>query len=131
MSFLGFADASYLTADHFFKLPLPCSFTSGCDTVLTSRFATVDGIPIALFGVLYYLAVLFCAIYLYTSDQKNIRVARLMLLITTIGFITTSYLFYLQADVIHAFCMYCLGSATATLLLFIASIVLMRSLRKS
>jgi uncharacterized membrane protein len=124
LSFIGFLDAVYLTLDHFLKLPLPCNFTNGCDTVLTSQFATVNGIPVALFGALYYLAVLFLAVFLYTSEQPNRRIARLILLITTLAVIVSGYLFYLQASVIHAFCMYCLGSATTTLLLFLSSIFL-------
>ena len=51
LSFLGFADASYLTADHYLSLPLPCTL-NGCEVVLTSRYATLGPVPTALLAVL-------------------------------------------------------------------------------
>jgi uncharacterized membrane protein len=128
-SFLGFADATYLTVGHYLTLPLPCTLTHGCEAVLTSRFATVGGLPIALLGAIYYLFILFLTLYLYTSDNPKMRIARLVTLVTGIGLIVSCYLLYLQLAVIHALCMYCLGSATTTFLLFISSLFLVRSFR--
>lgn len=132
LSFLGFADAAYLTADHYLKLPLPCSLTQGCDLVLTSKYATIGGLPIALFGALYYLVILFLSLYVYTvytSQNPNLLAVRAIFGLTLTSLAIYICLVYLQIFVIKALCMYCLGSALVTLILFIFSWVLLRTLR--
>ena len=129
LSFLGFVDASYLTADHYLKLPLPCTITHGCDTVLTSRYATVGFIPVSVFGVLYYLAILLLGVYFYTSENPSKKIIRTIFGFTCVGLIASCYLIYLQLAVIHAICMYCMGSALITFLLFVLSLILFRAVR--
>jgi uncharacterized membrane protein len=102
---------------------------NGCEVVLTSKYATLGPIPTALFGVLYYLSILFLTIYIITSDKARRGVLWAILCITTIGLITSGFLAYLQVSVIHSLCMYCLGSALITLLLFASSVLLARAPR--
>ena len=120
-AFLGFADATYLTAEHYLKLPLPCSITQGCGTVLTSKYAAVFGIPIAIFGALYYLTVLLLAVYLYTSKDIKSGLVRLIFVLTGISVLASISLLYLQFFVIKAVCLYCLGSAAFSFALFFTS----------
>ena len=56
-AFLGFLDATYLTIKHYQGVLPPCS-VSGCENVLTSRYATVGTLPISLLGSVYYLLVM-------------------------------------------------------------------------
>lgn len=115
-SFLGFVDATYLTLKHYLGQPVTCSLLHGCEQVTTSVFATVGPIPIALFGSAYYLLVLLLLLhYLDTKKQNIVRTARL---IVSIAFLVSLVLLYLQAFVIHAFCLYCLFSLTTTTILF-------------
>lgn len=118
---LGFIDASYLTVEHFINKIPPCSIGS-CETVLTSSFATVLGIPVALGGALFYLTVLiFLMVYIDTKKEVALKG---VLLLTIPGFIFSLYLVILQAVVLHAFCIYCMGSATTSTLLFISAITI-------
>jgi uncharacterized membrane protein len=55
LSFAGFLDATYLTIQHFSGQIPPCTVTHGCEKVLTSQFAHVGPIPIALLGAGYFL----------------------------------------------------------------------------
>ncbi len=130
ISFLGFADSAYLTAEHYFKLPLPCSLTQGCDTVLTSPYSMVGPVPLAFFGVLYYLAVLVLVIHCYTSREFSPVFFRLIFGLTVIGFLSSAYFVYLQLFVIGALCMYCLGSTVTSTLLLIVSSSLIRGFRE-
>jgi len=127
-AFLGFSDSAYLTASHYLTLPLPCTLTNGCDTVLHSVYATIGPIPLALLGALYYLAVILLAASLYTSQVPKIWQARVIGILSGIAVLASIYLFYLQVSVIHAICMYCLGSALSSILLFISSLALLRQL---
>jgi len=45
LSFVGFLDASYLTAKHYLNFEIPCSILNGCEQVLTSQYATLFGVP--------------------------------------------------------------------------------------
>ncbi len=128
LSFLGFADSVYLTADHYLALPLPCSLTGGCDTVLHSAYSTLGPVPLAFLGVLYYLAVLLLTVYLYTS-VPNPKIADVIFGLTVLGVLASAYFFYLQVGVIHALCMYCLGSALTSILLCGSAFWLRRRLR--
>ncbi len=116
---IGFVDASYLAVEHYINRIPPCAIGS-CETVLTSSFATVAGIPVALAGALYYLIILvLLMIYLDTKKESMLRGT---LIFTTAGFLASIYFFILQAFVIHAFCQYCLVSALTSTILFITSV---------
>lgn len=130
MAFIGFADAAYLTAKHYAGLIPPCSLVSGCETVLTSPYATIAwDIPIALVGAGYYLA-LFIGGILYV-DTKNILVIKTVAYFTTAGFVTSAILIGLQVFVINALCLYCIASAITSTLLFVFGIIILRSIKKN
>lgn len=138
LAFLGFFDASYLTILHYKNVIPPCSFAHGCETVLTSKYATLFNIPVALFGSIFYLTliILLGLFWQAQSDEsgknvseRNIRdktqfislsrkISDCLLLLTTSGLLVGLFLVYLQAFVIHAFCQYCLASEVIDFLLF-------------
>ncbi len=117
---LGFLDAAYLTVEHYLNSVPPCAI-GGCEVVLTSVYATVAGVPVALLGALYYLVVL-VLLKMYLDTKKEIF-ARIALLLTIAGMLSTIYFFILQAFVLHAFCVYCIGSAITSTALFIGALV--------
>jgi len=119
LSFIGFVDSAYLLADHYFNLPLPCTITHGCETVLTSPYAMVGPIPLALFGVLYYLVVMFFALYLYTEPAISRKQTLALFALTLVGFLMSVVFIAIQVFLIHAICMYCALSALCTVLLLI------------
>lgn len=123
---LGFADAAYLTVEHYGNKIPPCSIGS-CETVLSSSFAVVAGIPVALGGAIYYLLILILLkVYI---DTKNEKILRSALVFTTAGLLATIYFFILQAFVLHAFCIYCIGSALTSTTLFATAIYIFKTHR--
>src|SRR4051812_8879211 len=76
VALLGFADAAYLTVEHYQNIIPPCSITGGCEKVLTSPYSTVLGIPVSLVGSIYYLLVLVgLAAYLEGKYERILRYA--------------------------------------------------------
>ena len=127
LSFLGFVDASYLTAKHYLGTPIPCSILNGCDTVTTSVYSEIAGLPVALLGAIYYLGIfLICVFYL---ESKNTRPLKFLATGTTIAFIFSLYLIYLQIFTIKALCLYCLISAFLSLILFMVGILIFKKYR--
>lgn len=125
LALAGFLDAAYLTATHYGGLGLACAPGAGCETVTTSRWATVGPVPIAAIGLGYYALVSLIA---WTPPAAlSQRLVRALLVLTGTALVVSTFLFYLQAAVIGAWCRYCLLSAAVTLLLFVSAVALARA----
>jgi len=115
VALIGLADAVYLTVKHYTGEAVPCSLVEGCEQVLTSAYAEIGGIPLAIFGAAAYFAAFSLATLAAFGNRSMWTLfgiqAGLML-------IFTAWLIYLQAFVIEAFCQFCLLSAGTTLVLF-------------
>lgn len=117
LSFFGLVDTLYLGIKR--GKPVPCSITSGCEEVLTSRFSAVGGVPISWFGFAFYLMVFSAAAFAVFSEDD--RLLRLIFWPALAGFLISLGLVGVQAFILHAYCQYCLGSAVLTTLIFVAS----------
>ena len=120
VALIGFSDAAYLSVEHFINAIPPCSITGGCESVLTSSYATILGIPVPVLGAIYYLAIL-AGLFAFFDSKKEI-ILRWTLRATVLGFIMTTWFLYVQQFLIHAYCQYCLLSALTSTLLFIIAI---------
>lgn len=118
LAVLGFSDATYLSIEHFSGVIPPCTI-HGCETVLTSAYSTVLGIPIALLGALYYFALL--VIYFVYFEAKDARALVFALHLSVLGFLADLWFVSAQAFIIHAWCQYCLLSAAVSSVIFILS----------
>ena len=125
ISLIGFADAAYLTANHYLGTSLNCSLFEGCEVVTTSVYATVAGVPIALVGALYYLLIFVATIAYF--DTGNLRIMRFAAYFTVLGFLASLWLLYLQLFVIEALCMYCLLSLVTSTILFLLGLLVIKS----
>jgi len=124
---LGFLDAGYLTVEHFLNRAPPCSLVSGCELVTTSRYSVIFGVPTALMGALYYLAVIL-ALVLYL-DLRRDWIIKWTARFTVVGFVFSLWLVYLQLFVIKAICQYCMLSALSSTGLFVLGVLVLRSHR--
>lgn len=127
-SFFGFLDAAFLTVKHYLGTPLSCPFFGHCEKVLTSPYAVVWGIPIALLGAVYYLAVFILTVGYF--DTKRERVILLAAKLSFVGFFASLVFLYLQLFVIKAICFYCVVSAATSTLLFIFGLFILKVRKK-
>ncbi len=114
LALLGVAETTYLAALHLAGAHVTCVTAANCSQVLGSVYASFRGIPLAALGGLGYFAVFSFAVL---AVSGYCRAATLLGLTVTIMFLTTLWLLYLQAFVLHAFCDYCLFSAALIFLL--------------
>jgi len=119
LSLVGLGDALYLTVQDLTGQSLRCTF-SGCSEVLSSAYAHIGPVPLAVLGAFAYFTVFSLAI-LAAFGYKLAR--PLLTLIVALMFLMTLWLLYLQAFVIHHFCQYCLLSAAVTTVLMIVVVV--------
>jgi len=107
----GVADSVYLTVHHLTAEPVPCSLISGCETVLTSTYAEIGGIPLAAFGAVAYFIAFSLALLTAFGNRMTWMLFGVQVALMSIF---TVWLLYLQGFVIGAFCQFCLISAITT-----------------
>jgi uncharacterized membrane protein len=108
---------------------LTCSIGS-CETVNTSRWATFLGLPVAAWGLLFYLDVFIIAVLGTTVRFEYEPVISVVLVAqAAIGVLFSAWLTYLELAVIHAICIWCVTSAGIVVIIFIVSIADLREMR--
>jgi uncharacterized membrane protein len=123
LALVGLADSLYLTVQHVTGQSVRCTIVSGCSEVLSSSYASVNGIPLALIGAIAYFTVFSLATLAAFGYPL---VGRLLLIVIGLMFLTTLWLTYLQAFVIGQFCQFCLLSALVTIVLSILVVLILR-----
>ena len=116
IALIGLADSTYLTIHHYTGEKVPCSVVEGCEQVLSSSYAEIAGIPLAIFGAAAYFVAFSLAI-LAAYGNRSAWTLFGMQVIVMAAF--TAWLVYLQAFVIEAFCQFCLVSAATTFTLLV------------
>lgn len=127
---IGAVVTAYLTYTKFTGNEAACP-TQGCDIVLSSPYATVFGLPLALFGFLAYASMVVFAIapILANSAKKELRgnleswTGLLLFMGATAMMVFSGFLMYLLTFEIKAVCVYCVASAIFSASLFILAIV--------
>ena len=114
VALFGLADGIYLTAEHVTGRTAECIASSGCQDVLSSKYAAIGPVPLAALGALAYFTAFSVALL---AAFGFARCRSLFALLLGLMFAITLWLFYLQAFVLHAFCDYCLFSAGVTTML--------------
>jgi uncharacterized membrane protein len=114
---LGIGDAGYLVYVHYAKLTLLCvgghGGQSSCETVQSSPYASLAGVPVALLGLIGYIAIL--ASLAVPGDLGRVAGFGVAL----IGFGFSMYLTYREIFTIKAICEWCVGSAILMTLLVV------------
>ena len=117
LALLGLAVAGYLLAVRLLGEAPACGPVKGCDTVAASPYATLFGVPVALYGVLYSLVLTgACAIWSGAGDRRALYVAYGLGLV---GILAVAYLTYLEIFVIEAICVWCVTYAVTIIAGFI------------
>jgi uncharacterized membrane protein len=112
LALVGFFVALYLW---LYKIgvagPLKCG-TGACETVQTSPWAELFGVPVAFYGVVGYAGILGVALVALQPAWLGRRGPGLLLAaLATGGLLFSAWLTYLELFVIHAICRWCLASA--------------------
>lgn len=119
---IGFFDALYLTIKHYSNALPSCSIFTGCEVVTTSPYSEFFGIPVALFGTLYYGSVILGVVILL--NKKIPLLQKALSLYTITGLLASVWFVSLQLFVINAICPYCMVSAASSTALFVCGVLL-------
>jgi len=126
---------TYQLGDNFLFEPSGCYVNEwiNCDSVLSTRFAKMYGIPVALFGFLYYLLTVFLMLHaLVTSNHKQGITSVTVALLFAFGAVLFSLFKAYQLIQLQVLCPVCVGMYIVNLfLLFLLLKSLNLSFKKS
>lgn len=105
---IGFLFSVYLTYVHYFLIDsYLCGVEKKCDEVLTSKYSEFLNLPISLWGVIYFMILIF--FWLLRKNILFIPIFNFFLKFLILGGIFVALVsIYLQLVVIKAICIYCL-----------------------
>jgi uncharacterized membrane protein len=106
LAVVGLGIASYLTYVHYAGIKPACTAGESCTKVQTSVYSKLAGVPVALIGLLGYIAIVAS---LLAPEGENSRLATMAF--TLVGFGFSAYLTYRELFSIHAICEWCASSA--------------------
>jgi uncharacterized membrane protein len=103
----------------------------GCEIVQLSEYAELLGIPVALFGMVAYLALLALSLLGLQPRWQDRREPTVgLVLVAGAGVAYSAYLTYLEAAVIHAWCRWCVASAVIVSVILVVAVCGLRAMRR-
>jgi uncharacterized membrane protein len=106
LALVGLGVASYLTYIHYAGINPVCTLGGSCLKVQTSVYSKLAGVPVALMGLIGYVAIVAS---LLAPENETTRFATVVF--TVLGFGFSAYLTYRELFSIHAICEWCVSSA--------------------
>jgi uncharacterized membrane protein len=123
LAIIGLLVSIYMTIYKITSNDSMCIGSKDCSVVNQSRYAEIYGIPVAVFGILGYTAIL--AVLLLERNPGFFKQNGTMLLfgLSLTGFLFTLYLIFLEIAIIKAYCPFCITSQAAMTIIFILSVI--------
>ena len=119
---LGLLVSIYMTIYKFTGDDGMCLGSGDCHTVNASKYSEVNGIPVAIFGIGGYLAIL-AVLYFENSNRFFKQNATLMIFgMSPTGFLFTVWLIYVEIALLKAICPFCVTSQVAMTIIFILAV---------
>ena len=123
LAWIGLSISILLVQQHAGLPALFCPARAGCETVLSSKYASMFGVPLPWLGVGIYGLILLMLLGAYgvsgTATRRWLLSAAVWF--SVMGASASAVLMFIQFKVLHAFCPLCTGSAVTMVLLAVAS----------
>ena len=131
MALVGLFDAAYLSLERLTGGTLVCPVGGGCETVQSSAYSTVLGVPVAFIGVIGYAVLLVAALLAINFERiAGLPLAIVLLALASVALIAGVYFSYLQVAVIGAICFWCVISALLDLGIWVAALLNWRATQR-
>jgi uncharacterized membrane protein len=117
----GLAVSAYLTFEHVTDsttLACPDTGTVNCAKVTTSTYSTFAGVPVAVLGLVFFLALLPLLVPRGWA-AAGAWVHRLRLAVVAVGQVSVLYLVWAELFRVHAICLWCTAVHLITTLIFV------------
>lgn len=120
---IGLLISIYMTIYKVTSNDSMCLGSGDCSTVNASRFSEVNGIPVAVIGMLGYAAIL--AVHFFEDRNPSFKQNGMLMIfgLALTGFIFTLWLVYVELVLLKAICPFCVASQVAMTLIFVIAVV--------
>ena len=114
----GTGVAAYLTYSHWADRVTVCGGIGECELVQTSEYSDIAGVPVALLGLLYFVAMAFMALARINRIEwmpgalEWVQPAALSMALAATAFV--AYLTYVELFILEAICVWCTALAALT-----------------
>ncbi len=127
LALLGLADALYLANAALTHSVLTCDIAglSGCNVVAQSPYSRYFGVPLGVYGTVFYAVMLGIAFIARYRPSRGFD--RIFSVLALGGALASVYFMYVQLAIIKAVCIYCLASAAIAFLLVGVALSLRRN----
>jgi uncharacterized membrane protein len=124
LAFVGIADSVYLAESAMTDTALVCDISGfdGCNVVAQSPYAHLFEIPLGVYGVVFYFALLLLLGLVKYAPRRLWY--QLLMGVSAVGVIASLYFLAIQFFLIQATCIYCLVSALVTFVTFPLTVLL-------
>ena len=122
---VGLMVSIYMTVYKLTSNESMCLGSGDCSTVNASRYSEVNGIPVAVLGVIGYASIL-AALWVEKANAFLRNNSTLLVFgISLTGFLFTVWLIYVEVVLVKALCPFCITSQVSMTLIFILAIIRM------
>ncbi len=118
LAVIGLGVSLYLAVTHYLGFTVPCDITYGCEAVLHSKYSMFWGLPLSVWGVVYFFSIIFSALLAnhYSVWAKILTGVLALGALAALGFLS------IQFFVLKKVCQYCLATDLLSIILFIIDI---------
>lgn len=119
---LGLLVSIYMTIYKVTSNDSMCLGSGDCSTVNASKYSEVNNIPVAVFGMIGYLAIL--AVHYFENRNRFFKQNSTLMIfgMSLTGFIFTVWLIYVEVALLKAICPFCVTSQVAMTIIFIIAV---------
>lgn len=120
LALVGLGVSLYLFVAYASHSPIACLSGEGCETVRSSPYSYLGGIPIPAFGLVGFVLIALIS-FLMTLGLGGVWIKylpALLLGVSGVGFLFVAYLTALETWVIKSYCSWCLIAAFCQTLIF-------------
>jgi len=123
LAVLGLLVSIYMTIYKVTSNNSMCLGSGDCSTVNASKYSEVNGIPVAVIGVLGYASIL--AVHYFENRNRFFKQNGTLIIfgMALTGFLFTLWLIYVEVAILRALCPFCVTSQTAMTLIFIIAVI--------
>ncbi|MCE9548780.1 vitamin K epoxide reductase family protein [Candidatus Nomurabacteria bacterium] len=123
------ASCGFLVAKHIYKhkkanqKPLVCPIRFDCNAVVHSDYSKLFGVPLEVFGMLYYCLISFSYLFLvFMPSAMPAFLINLLIGLSCFAFLFSVYLISVQIFILKKGCSWCIVSAFISMIIFILTI---------
>jgi uncharacterized membrane protein len=123
LAIIGLLVSIYMTIYKITSNDNMCIGSKDCSIVNASKYSEVNGIPVAVVGVIGYVAIL--AVLWLERKPGFFKTNGTMILfgLSLTGFLFTIWLIYVEIALLKALCPFCVTSQVAMTIIFILSVI--------